>query len=165
MSEITFFTSMLERLRKFFKGEKYVAALLDGPNILRKVEGRRVSLNDLRKKIDEYGVLKKAVAVVSSDAPPSLIKALNLIGFEVHAIDAKSDPYIWLAVFASRVLFSEIPYDVLFVISRDTRCLPIVQKGKEKGLKVVVAGFEPGFSTALKHAADEIVYLKLEEVK
>ena len=56
-------------------------------------------------------------------------------------------------------MVKERDIDVIIVGSRDTRCLPILQKIKNEGAIAVAMGFEPGFAIALKNVADEIILL------
>lgn len=157
--------SFLERIRKFmdkiFKiGEKEVVILVDGPNTLRKINGKRVSLKDIIEEVKKIGRIRAAKAVITTDAPASLIKALQTSGFEI--ILAKEEAiYVTLAIETMKIIHEYSP-DVIVIVSRDSRCLPIVHKIKQRGIKVYVAGYEPGFSTALKNAADDIIYLKLQ---
>jgi len=65
-----------------------------------------------------------------------------------------------LAVEAIKAIYEYQP-DIIVVVSRDSRCLPIVHRIKENGIKAFVAGFQPGFSTALKNAADKVIDLEL----
>jgi uncharacterized protein (TIGR00288 family) len=44
--------------------------------------------------------------------------------------------------------------DIIGIATRDADFLPLVQKAKEYGKKVIVFGLEPGFSTSLQNAAD-----------
>jgi uncharacterized protein (TIGR00288 family) len=48
---------------------------------------------------------------------------------------------------------------VIAIATRDADFLPLVQKAKEYGKKVVVLGSEPGFSSSLQNAADYVEIL------
>ena len=159
---------ILDRIKSFFdklfkSSDREVVIIIDGPNMLRKIDGRRLSLKDVLKKGKNFGRLRMAKAIVTSDAPPSLIKALQTSGFEV-VLAQENSVYTTLAIEAIRMIYEFSP-DIFIIVSRDSRCLPVVQKIKEKGIKAVVAGYEQGFSTALKNAADEIIYLELTNIK
>ncbi len=159
---------IFDKIKSFFdklfrSADREVVILIDGPNMLRKINGRRLSLKDVLKKGKSYGRVRMAKAVVTSDAPPALIKALQTSGFEV-VLAQENAVYTTLAVEVIRMIYEFSP-DIFVVVSRDSRCLPIIHKIKEKGIKAVVAGYEQGFSTALKNAADEVIYLELANEK
>jgi len=159
---------IIDKIKRFFdrlfkSTDREVVILIDGPNMLRKINGKRLSLKDVLKKGKSYGRVRMAKAVVTSDAPPALIKALQTSGFEV-VLAQENVVYTTLAVEAIRMIYEFSP-DIFVIVSRDSRCLPIVHKIKEKGIKAIVAGYEQGFSTALKNAADEVIYLELADEK
>jgi len=156
---------IIDRIRRFFDrvfrlGEKEVVILIDGPNTLRKVNGKRVSLRDIISEARKYGRIRAAKAVVTTDAPPSLIKALQTSAFEI-ALAKEDSVYVTLAVETVKAIYEYSP-DIVILVSRDSRCLPLVHKIKERGIKAFVAGYEPGFSTALKNAADKVIHLRLQ---
>jgi len=150
--------------RIFRHSSREVGIVIDGPNLLRKVGGKRVSLREIKKKAEKFGHVNKAVAVLSSDAPSTLIKALSNSGFEPRIVTV-GDIHVAMAVEVMKLL-KENELDVIIIGSRDTRCLPLLQKIKNEGAIAVIMGFEPGFAVALKNAADEVINLSLkEEVK
>ncbi|MCR8453455.1 MAG: NYN domain-containing protein [Crenarchaeota archaeon] len=166
--EITGGLSTLNRLKEYFKRifkslSHEVVILIDGPNMLRKIDGKRLSLKDVIRKAKNYGRIRAAKAIVTSDAPTSLIKALQTSGFEV-ILTQENITYVTLAIEAARMIYECSP-DFFVIVSRDSRCLPIVHKIKEKGIKAIIAGYEQGFSTALKNASDEVIYLELTEAE
>jgi uncharacterized protein (TIGR00288 family) len=63
-----------------------------------------------------------------------------------------------MAVNAMDAIYNE-NIDTLVLVTRDMDFLPVIQKAKERGMNTVIMGMEPGFSTALKNAADEVVTL------
>jgi len=156
---------ILNKIKRFFdkifkSGENEIVIIIDGPNTLRKIDGKRVSLKQIIEETKKFGRVRAAKAVITTEAPPSLVKALQTSGFEI--ILAKEDnAYVTLAVEAVRSIYEYEP-DIIVVVSRDSRCLPIVHKIKERGIKVFVAGFQPGFSTALQNAADKVITLELQ---
>ncbi len=154
-------TDYLKRIFRHSKRE--IGIVLDGPNLLRKVGGRRVSLKEIRKKTEKIGHISRAVAILSPDAPASLIKALSNSGFEPRIVPV-GDIHVAIAVEVMRFL-KEDDLDVIVIGSRDTRCLPILQKIKSEGAIAIVMGFEPGFAVALKNAADEVIMLSLKEAE
>ena len=64
-----------------------------------------------------------------------------------------------MAVNAVESVFND-DIDTIVLVTRDTDFLPVIQKAKEHGKETVVIGMEPGFSTALKNAADQVVELE-----
>lgn len=156
-----FFEKIKKFMDKIFRiGEKEVVVLIDGPNTLRKINGKRVSLKDVIEEAKRIGRIRAAKAIITTDAPPSLVKALQTSGFEI--ILAKEESiYVTLAVETVKAIYEYSP-DAMVIVSRDSRCLPLVHKVKQRGIKAYVAGYDPGFSTALKNAADDVIYLKLQ---
>ncbi len=150
-------------MKLFRHSKKEVGIIVDGPNLLRKVNGKRISLKEIRKKAEKFGRVSIAVALLSPDAPSSLIKALSNSGFEPRVVPV-GDIHVAMAVEVMRLLKEEA-IDVIIIGSRDSRCLPILQKIKSEGAIAVIMGFEPGFSVSLKNAADEIIELKPKEMK
>jgi len=164
----SFLSVLSDKISSYFKrifrhSKREVGIIIDGPNLLRKIEGKRVSLKKIREKAEKFGHISKAVAILSSDAPPSLIKALTNSGFEPKIV-AIGDIHVAMAVEVMKFLKEE-DLDVIIVGSRDTRCLPILNKIKSEGVVAVAMGFEPGFAIALKNAADEVIYLELESME
>lgn len=156
--------NILEKFKRFFEKlirstDREVVILIDGPNTLRKVNGRRLSLKNVLEQAKKFGRIRIAKAVITTDAPPSLVKALQTSGFEI-VLSKENTIYTTLAVEAIKMIYEYTP-DVFIIVSRDSRCLPIVHRVKERGIKAIVAGYDPGFATALKNAADEVVYLEL----
>ncbi len=154
-----------ERIRSFFdrifrSSESEVVVIIDGPNTLRKINGKRVSLKQIIDDAKNCGRIRVAKAIITTEAPPSLVKALQTSGFEI-ILAKEENVYVTLAVEAVKSMYEYEP-DIIIIVSRDSRCLPIIHKIKERGIKVYVAGFEPGFSTALKNAADKIIQLDLQ---
>jgi len=155
---------IFDKIRKFFDkifkmGENDVVILIDGPNTLRKINGRRVSLRNILEETKKHGRIRAAKAIITTDAPSSLVKALQTSGFEI-ILAKEENIYVMLAVETVKAIYEYQP-DIIVVVSRDSRCLPIVHRIKEKGIKAFVAGFQPGFSTALKNAADRVIDLEL----
>jgi len=152
---------LISYIKRFLRhGKKEVGIVIDGPNILRKINGKRVALKDILQKAEKIGRISRSVAVLSSDAPTSLIKALTNSGFET--VIPPGDIHVAMATEVMKML-KQHDIDVIIIGSRDTRCLPILQKIKSEGAISVIMGFEPGFAVALKNAADEVIYLELYE--
>lgn len=145
------------------RGEKKVGLFIDGPNILRKEF--EVDLDNLRKKIKSYGRLSTAKVFLNQFASEKLIEAVASQGFEPvislggkQEEEGRSDIDVSMAVNAMESLVYGL--DVMILVTRDADFLPLIQKAKKRGVKVIVMGMDPGFSTALKNAADEVLDLK-----
>ena len=133
-----------------------VALFVDGPNMLRKEV--MVDLRELKKRVQKYGRVVVAKVFVNQFAPEKLIEAIINEGFESIMVLAQkeeeaSDVDVSLAVTAiENILTKDIEY--LAIATRDADFLPVVQKAKEYGKKVIVLGADPGFSSSLQNAAD-----------
>lgn len=133
-----------------------VALFVDGPNMLRKEF--MVDLRELKKRVQKYGRVVVAKVFVNQFAPEKLIEAIINEGFESIMVLAQkeeeaSDVDVSLAVTAiENILTKDIEY--LAIATRDADFLPVVQKAKEYGKKVIVLGADPGFSSSLQNAAD-----------
>ena len=135
-----------------------VAVLVDGPNMLRKEF--MVNLRDLKKRASRYGRVIIAKVFINQFAPEKLIEAIINEGFEPKVVLAMkeedaNDVDVTLAVEAMEVILTK-DIDVIAIATRDADFLPVLQKAKEYGKKVVVFGAEPGFSSSLKNAADAV---------
>lgn len=139
-----------------------VAVYVDGPNVIRKEFD--LDLDLLRERIEELGNIKVGKVFLNQYASEKLIEAIVSQGFEAALglggeKDKESDVDVYMAVDAMESVFSE-DIDTVVIVTRDTDFLPVIQKAKEHGKKAVVAGMEPGFSTALRNAADEVIELE-----
>lgn len=138
-----------------------VAVFIDGPNILRNEFD--VDLNAFREQVEEYGTLAIAKAFLNQYASEKLVEALVSQGFEPvlgvgEDVDEASDVDVYLAASAMEAVLDD-SIDVIILVTRDADFLPVIQKAKQRGKKTVVAGVPPRFSTALQHAADEVIEL------
>lgn len=154
-----------DRVRSFVKklfdfGEREITILIDGPNLLRRVKGKHVSLEALRQKAEELGRITQGKAVVSKNTPASLLKALTNSGFET--IVSSGNVHIRMAVELVKIL-QENKVDVVVIASRDAVCVPLIQMAKKQGAKTIALGFNPGFSSALLNTADENIVLELQK--
>jgi uncharacterized protein (TIGR00288 family) len=151
---------VLDRLKKSVESGPNVAVFVDGPNVVRKEFD--LDLDAMREKVEEYGEIKTGKVFVNQHASSKLIEAIASQGFEAsQGIGEKakeSDVDVYMAVNAMDAIYNE-NIDTLVLVTRDMDFLPVIQKAKEKGMKTVIMGMEPGFSTALKNAADEVVTL------
>lgn len=149
-------------VRKLFDfGEVRVAVVIDGPNLLRRVNGKHISLEDLREKIEEIGHIVYGKAIVSKETPSPLLQALTNSGFE--PIVSSGKVHVRMAVEVVKML-QENELDILIIASRDAECVPLIQRAKERGTTTIALGFNPGFSSALKNSADKEITLELQAI-
>ncbi len=146
----------MEEETNVFEKTQRIAIFVDGPNMLRKEF--MIDLRELKKRAAKYGRVVIAKVFVNQFAPEKLIEAVINEGFEVIMILAMkeedaNDVDVSLAVAATEAAVStDIEYIAL--ATRDADFLPVVQKAKQYGKKVVVFGAEPGFASSLQNAAD-----------
>lgn len=153
---------VLSKLRDSVKKEDNVGIFVDGPNVVRKEFD--LDLDALREKTSEFGNIKIGKVFLNQYASDKLIEAIISQGFEAElglgGEKAKeSDVDVYMAVNAVEAVFND-DIDVIVLVTRDTDFLPVIQKAKEYGKETVVMGMDPGFSTALKNAADHVVELE-----
>jgi uncharacterized protein (TIGR00288 family) len=138
--------------------EPRVAVFVDGPNMLRKEF--MVDLRELRKIAQKYGRVVIAKVFLNQFAPEKLIEAVINEGFESIMVLAENEEKAMDVdvSMASSALEAALAKDVDFIVlaSRDADYLPVIQKSKEYGRKVVIIGTEPGFSSSLRNAADVV---------
>jgi len=144
------------------KEKPKVALFVDGPNMLRKEF--MIDLRELKKRTKKYGRIVIAKVFLNQFAPEKLIEAVINEGFESIMVLAQqgeaegSDVDVSLAVSAVEVVLTK-DVDIIALATRDADFLPVVQKAKEYGKKVVVLGAQPGFSSSLRNAADYVEML------
>jgi uncharacterized protein (TIGR00288 family) len=136
--------------------EKKVALFVDGPNMLRKEF--MVDLRELRKRLQRYGRLTIAKVFLNQFAPEKLIEAIINEGFESIMVLAEkeedqTDVDVSMAVSATEAAIAK-DVDFIALATRDADYLPVIQKAKDYGKRVIVLGAEPGFSASLKNASD-----------
>ncbi|MDI6798869.1 MAG: TIGR00288 family NYN domain-containing protein [Candidatus Aenigmarchaeota archaeon] len=136
-----------------------VALFVDGPNMLRKEF--MIDLRELKRRVQKYGRITIAKVFLNQFAPEKLIEAIINEGFESVMVLAEtgeaegSDIDVGLAVSAIEVILTR-DVDIIALATRDADFLPIIQKAKEYGKRVIVLGAEPGFSSSLRNAADYV---------
>lgn len=143
------------------EGKPRVAVFVDGPNMLRKEFS--VDLRELKSRAEKHGSMVIGKVFVNQFAPEKLVEAIINEGFEAVMVlgeknDEKGDSAdvdVSMTVSAMETVITK-DIDVVGVATRDADFLPLIQKSKEYGKKVVVFGLEPGFSTSLQNAADEL---------
>lgn len=153
---------VLEKFKDRVKGEPNIAIFVDGPNIIRKEFD--LDLDLLRKKTSKMGNIKVGKVFLNQYASEKLIEAIVSQGFEAALglggeKDKESDVDVYMAVNAMEAVFND-SIDILVLVTRDTDFLPVIQKAKEHGKETVIIGMEPGFSTALRNAADQVIELE-----
>ena len=143
--------------RKISRGKR-IALLIDGPNILRKEFG--IKLEDIVEALEGLGDLRVAKVILNQYAPQGLIEAVANQGFD--AIVVSGETGVKLAVEAMREIYNP-NIDTIALATRNAEFLPVILKAKERGKETIVLGVEPGFSAALKHAADYTIILNPRE--
>lgn len=150
------YTSKVRRSSARTPEESNVALFVDGPNMLRKEF--MVDLRELKKRAEKYGRVVTAKVFINQFAPEKLIEAIINEGYKVEMIlavqeDDANDVDVSVAVAATEAaLMHDVDYIAL--ATRDADFLPVIQKAKEYGKKVIILGAEPGFSASLRNAAD-----------
>ncbi len=145
-----------QQIRERSREEPTVGLFVDGPNMLRKEF--MIDLRELRKRAQKYGRVMVAKVFINQFAPEKLIEAIINEGYKCEMILAvqeedANDVDVALAVAATEAAINR-DVDFVALASRDADFLPVVQKAKEYGRKVIVFGAEPGFSSSLQNAAD-----------
>lgn len=133
---------------------KQLAIIVDGPNILRKELG--IDLEEIRRMAEEEGRIRIAAVILDRKAPEKLVEAVVNAGFKPITSTGKVE--VDFTIVAMDAVYDE-KVDALVLVARSAAYMSIVHKAKEKGKEVIVIGAEPGFSTALKKAAD--LYISL----
>lgn len=153
---------VFERIKSKVDREPNVAVYVDGPNVIRKEFD--LDLDNLREEVEGLGNLKIGKVFLNQYASEKLIEAIVSQGFEAALglggeKDKESDVDVYMAVSAMEAVFND-NIDTVVIVTRDTDFLPVIQKAKEHGKETVVVGMDPGFSTALKNAADRVITLE-----
>jgi len=153
---------VLEKFKEKVSKEPNVAVFVDGPNVIRKQFD--LDLDRLREDVEEFGNIKVGKVFLNQYASEKLIEAIVSQGFEPALglggeKDKESDVDVYMAVNAMEAVYNE-DIDIIVLVTRDADFLPVIQKAKEKGKETVLIGMEPGFSTALQNAADNIIELE-----
>lgn len=150
---------MMGRLDKFsfkdyfpitsHKNKKAIGLLIDGPNMLRKEFC--LDLDVIKKSLEDIGSLKVAKALLNQYATDKLIEAIVNQGFSPMMVAGEVD--VQLAIEAYELIYNPT-IEIIALMTRNAEFLPIINLAKENGKKTIVIGAEPGFSIALKNAAD-----------
>ena len=137
-----------------FKKKRKIVVLVDGPNMLRKEIG--LNLEDIRESLKQIGDIVSGIVYLNQHASDKLIEAVANQGFIPKVVPGDVDVY--LAVDGTELIFNQ-NIDTLALVTRDADFLPLLTKAKEKGKYTIVIGMEPGFSSALKNIADQVIIL------
>ncbi len=149
---------VLEDLRQklgLSRKHKKLGLLVDGPNILRKEF--HINLNEVKNKLSKHGTIKVGKVFLDQYAPDKLIEAVTNQGFE--PVITSTDVDVAMAVEAMELVYNPA-IDVIALMTRDADFQPVLMKAKARGKETIVVGVEPGFSTALKNTADEVIMVE-----
>ena len=145
-------------VKNIFTKQKRIALIIDAPNILRRINGKQIRLEDIEKIANKLGQIKIAKVILNRHAPKSLLKAIENSGYE--PIVAASDIYIRMVIEVMDSVFQK-NIGMVIIASRHARCAPILRAAKTNGLDTAIVGFQPGFSVAVKNAADMAFQLEI----
>ncbi len=126
-----------------------VAVIVDGPNMLRKELG--VDLEEVSKVASELGSVRLKVVVLDRKAPEKLVEAVMNAGYKALISPGKPEVDFTIAAMDS---IHDDKIDALALVTRSAAYISLVYRAKEAGKEVAVIGAEPGFSVALRKAAD-----------
>ncbi len=145
-------------VKNIFSKQKKIALIIDAPNILRRINGKQIRLEDIEKIANKLGQIKIAKVILNRHAPKTLLKAIENSGYE--PIVAASDIYIRMVIEVMDSVFQK-NIGMVIIASRHARCAPILRAAKANGLDTAIVGFQPGFSVAVKNAADMAFQLEI----
>lgn len=137
--------------------ERNIGLLVDGPNMLR--NEFHLDLETIKEIVTESGKIKVAKVLLNQYASDKLIEAVVNQGFT--PIIVAGDVDVQLAVEAFELVYNP-NIDVIALMTRNADFLPLLNIAKENGKETIVIGAEPGFSVALKNAADSAIILNTE---
>ncbi len=157
--EKTLRSFIMENLKRLIERKKNVYVFVDGPNMLRRVDDERtIKLKDISRVIKDLGKIRKKVVILDEKVSEKFLQAVTNSGYlPVVALD---EVYVELAIEVMSVIKTKTDNKMVVIASRDSRCVPMIQKLKDNDVEVTVIGFEPGFSTAVKNLADNVIELK-----
>jgi len=139
-----------------------IAVFVDGPNVIRKKFD--LDLDALRERIENKGEIVEGKVFLNQYASEKLVEAVVSQGFEAELglggeKDRESDVDVYMAVSAMESVFND-NVDHITLVTRDADFLPVIQAAKRHGKQTTVVGMEPGFSTAIQNAADQVIELE-----
>ncbi|MFH1127060.1 MAG: TIGR00288 family NYN domain-containing protein [archaeon] len=141
--------------------KRRIALFIDGPNLLRKEFS--IDLNKIRLRLAEHGNIVIARVFLNQFAPSKLVEAVTNQGFEpVIGMGGtkhdQTDVDVYVSVAAMDAAYNK-NIDIIALGTRDADFLPVVQRAKEMGKKIIILGQKPGFSQGLQRAADVVIDL------
>ena len=151
-------TLSFKMVKNIFSKQKKLALIIDAPNILRRINNHQIRLEDIEKIANNLGQIKIAKVILNRHAPKNLLKAMENSGYE--PIVATTDIYIRMAIEIMDCVINKNA-DMIIIASRHARCAPILRAVKANGLDAAIIGFQPGFSIAVKNAADLAFQLEI----
>ncbi|MBI2543472.1 MAG: NYN domain-containing protein [Candidatus Aenigmarchaeota archaeon] len=142
------------------RDESNVGIFVDGPNMLRKEF--MIDLGEVKRTATKFGRISIAKVFINQYAPEKLIEAVINEGFECIMVlgqkstdETSADVDVSMTVAAMEAIITK-DVDVIVIVTRDADFLPVMQKAKEYGKKVVTIGAESGYSMSLQNAADYV---------
>nr|EGQ40962.1 MAG: hypothetical protein J07AB56_02080 [Candidatus Nanosalinarum sp. J07AB56] len=143
-------------------GGEGIAVFVDGPNVIRKKFD--LDLDALRETIEDQGEIVEGKVFLNQYASEKLVEAVVSQGFEAELglggeKDRESDVDVYMAASAMESVFND-NVDHITLVTRDADFLPVIQAAKRHGKQTTVVGMEPGFSTAIQNAADQVIELE-----
>ena len=153
-------TRLARRIRAVRSGifrQKRVVVIVDGPNMIRKIGGREIKMDDITEVASRLGrpILKKIF--FNTQVSDKLIEATENAGFE--PVITLNQIHLEIAAESIDMLYEHSP-QIILLATRDAKCSPIIFKLKSKGIETAVVGFEPGFSKALQNSADHVFHIR-----
>jgi len=136
--------------------DENVGLLIDGPNMLRKEFDLDLKL--IKEIVTENGKLKVLKVLLNQYASDKLIEAVTNQGFSPMIVTGDVD--VQMAVEAFELIHNP-NIDIIALMTRNADFFPLINIAKENGKETIVIGAEPGFSVALKNAADHAIVLKM----
>lgn len=133
---------------------KKVGIFVDGPNMLRKEA--RIDLSLVKQKAKKFGDVVISNVYINQYAKKRLIEAVINQGFNPVVVSGDVD-----VVMAVDVVFYAITKNLntVVLVTRDTDFVPAIMRLKELGKKIVIVAKEFGFSSALRHHVDELIFI------
>jgi uncharacterized protein (TIGR00288 family) len=155
LEKLSSFKQYIPLTRK--SSERNIGLLVDGPNMLR--NEFHLDLETIKEIVTESGKIKVAKVLLNQYASDKLIEAVVNQGFT--PIIVAGDVDVQLAVEAFELVYNP-NIDVIALMTRNADFLPLLNIAKENGKETIVIGAEPGFSVALKNAADSAIILNTD---
>ncbi|MEA2071914.1 MAG: NYN domain-containing protein [Asgard group archaeon] len=145
-------------VKNIFTKQRKVSLIIDAPNILRRINNKQIRLEHIEQIANKLGQIKIAKVILNRHAPESLLKAIENSGYE--PIVASEDIYIRMAIEVMDCVNNKTT-SMIVIASRHASCAPILRAAKAKGIDTAIIGFQPGFSIAVKNAADMAFQLEI----